>query len=187
MLVMTFYTVNTAYEKEFEEFSKLAGKFEVPFIAYPVESKGNWLLNCSLKPSLIRRALDEQEDDILYLDSDARIQQTLPQIKEDRPGFCVWDAPWRAGELLSGTIYFPNNELSRNIIDEWIAAQNDTNWKEILHQRKLEKIYKKYPHFLLSHDWVNIAGKNPASFMLKTEFPLIIHTQASRKHRNTIR
>lgn len=186
MKVVVYYTTNTPYEQEVQEFIKTAEKFETDYKVYAVSSENDWFKNCALKPKIIKRALEELQEDVLYLDSDARILRTLPLIESNVPGFCVWDAPWRPQELLSGTIYFPNTQLSHEIIDEWIEAQNNPNWKEILHQRKLEKIVKDKAHIKLDHDWVNIAGKRPGSYMLKTENPIILHTQASRRHRNAI-
>ena len=188
MKVIGYYTLDTPYEQEFQEIKKFLESFSIDYHYYGVDNKGKWELNCGLKSRILRQALEDFNDNILYLDVDARILRDPPfaSIEDDLPGICVWNPRYRPkGETLSGTIYLPNNQISRDLLDKWIDEQNKNpnEWD----QRVLEKIYKNYPHKLLHHDWINIIGTGgDKTYLLKTDNPIILHTQASRKYKTKV-
>ena len=187
MKIVGFYTTNTPYEQEYLQLKETMDHYGLSYHFYPIDNTGKWESNCAMKSKVLLQALDDFNDNILYLDSDARILQQPPfeQIEKDVPGICVWHPKYRRnGETLSGTIYFPNNDVSRALIKEWIAEQqkNTNEWD----QRVLERIYKKHPHYLMSHDWINIVGLADGTYLLKTDNPIILHTQASRKNKDKV-
>jgi hypothetical protein len=190
MKIICFYTKDTPYEEEYKIFKKSLEEFNLDHYAYVVDSLGQWEKNCSLKSQILRKAIDEHDDNILYLDVDARIQRQPPfaEIEKDVPGYCVWHPRhMKKGQMCSGTIYFPNNELSRQVLDAWIAEQNKdlTVWD----QDTLFKVYKQYNHFLLHHDWINIVGRDNQKHstpLLGTDNPIILHTQASRRNKKKV-
>ena len=180
MKIVAFYTVNTPYEKEAEEF-KESFKGE-DYHIYEVVNKGSWELNCAQKSECLYTALNDFKEDILYLDIDARKCREIPQIKSDIPGFCIWRRPWKGSddiELLSGTIFFPNNNLSRQVVSDWMAVQKSSpsTWD----QKTLQSIHTKYAHFQMDLEWVYIE-----KFMKQVKNPIILHTQASRRLKKEI-
>jgi hypothetical protein len=188
MKIICFYTKNTPYEQEYNVFKESLEKYNLDHHAYAIENSGQWEINCSMKSKIIRQAIDEFDDNLLYLDVDARIVRQPPfkEIEKDIPGFCVWHPRYRKnGQLASGTIYFPNNTLSRKVLDAWIEEQQKdlSAWD----QDTLFSVFKKFDHFLLHHDWINIVGVDGSeSFLLKTDNPIILHTQASRKNKDRL-
>lgn len=187
MKIVGFYTTNTPYEQEYLQLKETMDLYGLDYYFYPIDNKGKWEYNCGMKSEILRSALEDFDDNILYLDSDARILRDPPfsTIELDVPGICVWHPKYRRnGETLSGTIYFPNNKCSRVLLDEWISEQkkNPNEWD----QRVLERIYKKHEHFLLPHDWINIVGVQEGTFLLQTDNPIILHTQASRKNKTKV-
>ena len=192
--VVGFYTKDTVYEEEAKKLVKTLDKFSIPYYLYPIENEGKWVLNCAQKPIILRQALDDFIDDILYLDVDARVvrRPEFEQLDMSSPGYCVWSNPYtkNPGELASGTIYFPNNKISRAVLDDWISMQE--KYPKMWDQRVLETIYKKYPYSLLHHDWINIQQDNGTivkgkiTKFIETENPIILHTQASRTSKKKI-
>lgn len=180
MKIIAFYTVDTPYDKEAEEFRKsFAGE---DYHIYQVSNKGKWELNCAQKSECIYKGLNDFEEDILYLDIDARKCRDIPEIKSDFPGFCIWQRPWKGEgdlELLSGTIFFPNNNLSKKIVEDWMEVQKAD--PSVWDQKTLQSIHNKYEHFEMDLEWVYIER-----FMKQVKNPIILHTQASRRLRNRV-
>ena len=184
--IVGFYTRNTPYELESKEMIASMEKYNLLYHLYPIDNQGQWELNCANKPSILRKALDDfPNDDLMYLDVDARVMRQPPFNEIDRgvPGICQWNPRWHPNEVLSGTIYLPNNDISRKLLDIWIAEQkaHPTDWD----QRTLERIYDKVPHSLLHHDWINI-DKNKKLTFIETPNVIINHTQASRRHKKKL-
>lgn len=182
MHIVAFYTDRTQYVHQVEEWRYSFKDYDT--MVYKIENQGSWEKNCAQKSRVIKYALEDLNDDILYLDIDARLQRPLESIQIPRlPGFCIWQPPWKANgekELLSGTIYFPNNEISKNLINDWIEEQekDETIWD----QKTLQKVVDRedYPYFKFNLNWVAIQK------FMKLADPIIVHGQISRKLKNTV-
>lgn len=181
MVVIGYYTVNTPYENEAIDFRENLESYGIEYKLYPVEAKGSWVLNCGIKPTVILNALEEFKDNILYTDVDSRFVRQPPfeDIEKDIPGFCL-STPWHVEELLSGTLYFPNNDLSRNILNHWIEVQEKYpgNWD----QQNLQAIVHNYDYFRLHEDWVKIFDNEKMNSL----DPIIKHYQASRRYKGKV-
>ena len=184
MIIVGFYTENTQYEKEAKEWLESFKGYDT--CLYKVANLGSWELNCAQKSRILRYAIDDLEEDILYLDVDARIERSFTEEETplgDLPGFVVWNQTWGSHkeELLSGTIFFPNNNLSREILDDWIHEQenNPREWD----QRTLQKVVfsAKYPYYKMNLNWCAIQK------FMKLQDPIIVHGQASRRLKGTIK
>ena len=154
MIVIAYYTIDTPYEREAESFIQNMKEYGVHHKVYPIESKGSWVFNCGAKPKIILDALNEFDENILYTDIDSRFVRKPPfhEIEKDIPGYIVWHPAFRPeGQLASGTIYIPNNDLGRKVLDAWVDEQNKdlTVWD----QDTLFKVYKRF-------DWVE-----PSAFL----------------------
>ena len=183
MRVVAYYTENTPYEEEVPAFSESLEKFGVDYKIYPIPSNGSWVKNCGQKASVIRRAIDDTEDNILYLDIDARAVRQPPfeEIEKQIPGFCVWHGHRRGPELLSGTIYFPNNDLSRLVLDAWMVAQQAS--PNVWDQKVLQTIYQRFDHFNLGNHWVKIFDNSKMDNGIE---PIFVHYQASRRNKRRV-
>lgn len=182
MRIIAYYTKDTPYEEE-----ALVWKYtyeRYPHKVYEVENQGSWELNCGLKSKIIKQALLEWEEPILYTDIDSRLMRDLEPIPEPHlPGFCIWEQPWEPHslELLSGTIYFPYNKEALDLVDDWInlQQQNKTVWD----QRVLQHIVfsDKYKYFEFPLEWICM-DRN-----LELPNPIIFHTQASRRNKSKVK
>ena len=189
--IIGFYTANTPYEEEARQLVESLDKFNLSYHLYPIESGESWVENCAQKSNIIKRALDDFSEDILYLDVDARVlrKPSFGSIDRSVPGYCLWTHTFTGvptEELCSGTIYFPNNSISRQVVDAWIAMQK--TYPKLWDQKTLQKVHKMFPHERLHHDWINIQsyirkGDGKEIRFIETENPIIVHTQASRRNR----
>lgn len=181
MRIVAFYTVDTPYEQEAEELKKLLNKYSLKYKFYPVDNKKRWELNCAQKSTVLLQALSEIDDDILYLDVDARPQRQLPieELPKDRPGFCFAYGPKK--HLNSATIWLPNNKISLDVVKAWIKVQEKKplEWD----QRTLEEVIYCFPGKDLRCHWAYINDKWTP---LHGEEVVIKQTQASRRLKRVV-
>jgi len=70
-LIISFYTENTAYEKEAKELVRSCKEFNLDCLVKPIPSFGSWELNCGFKPSFILHALENLKRDLFWTDADS--------------------------------------------------------------------------------------------------------------------
>lgn len=172
------YTINTPYEQEVENLRASLEKFKVPHKIYPIENTGSWAKNCQQKAVVIRRAMDEFQANIVWIDADAVVMAN-PILFEQLNCDLSFYTFQRFKELLSGTLWVANNNRMRELVDEWIEV-NKTN--DAWDQKNLQKIVERASNLKVSALPVTYckvfnfrAGRN--------ESPVITHYQASRKYR----
>ena len=178
MRIISFYTKNTPYEKEADEWQDSFKKASTAL--YVMEPQGSWERNCALKSVVLQRAFEDYNDDLLYVDIDSRLNRPFDPIVEDKVGLAWYDRIDGIRELLSGTIYIPNNDNGKNLIDLWVRYQavNPKVWD----QKVLQHIVatKEIEHFELGKEWISVDGH------IMVDNPIIHHTQASRRLRRKV-
>ncbi len=186
-VVCAFYTKGTFYEDEAVELIETAERFGLKHDVRGYQSRGTWVRNASIKPEFIHTMLLEHPDDnILYVDVDARFRQ-YPSLYDGFEGdigvhYRDKRRTKKGKELLSGTIFFRNNEAVRNLVKTWIdyqQAQQNT-WD----QRVLNEVIEKHAEAL----GVRVVDTPPQytqifDSMRKYGEPVIEHMQASRRAR----
>lgn len=70
-LVISFYTENTAYEKEATALIESCKKFKLEHLVQPIPSFGSWELNCGFKPSFILHVMKNLKKDLFWTDADS--------------------------------------------------------------------------------------------------------------------
>jgi len=192
--IYSFYTQDSVYKDVLNKYliaslNKLNKR--IPFEAIEAENFHHWGKNVAQKPLIISQLLDEGLDNIVFLDADATVEQ-YPQLFHEIPNeydiafhYLDWDTWYQNNshvkELLTGTMYFRNNEKVRKLCAEWYAkAEDGSEWE----QQILEKIIKKYDLkiYELPLEYIYIKtlpqGIEPN---VKIENPVIIHHQVSRQ------
>lgn len=201
-IIGTFYTTGTPYEEVVNEYflpsvMKFMGQIE--YRMYAIPSKGSWQKNVAEKPNVILSMLDSipKDKNLVFVDADATIEQYPIIFDEIDEKYDLafhrlnWETWYKNGikrkELLSGTMYFKNNENVRKLLKQWYedCIQTDS-WE----QQVLENILS-HPHdlkiFKLSVEYCYIKtlpdGREPH---VKCSNPFILHHQASRKLKKLI-
>jgi len=185
-LFIAFYTKDTPYEEEISNLIQSLERFKLPYFIKGFKNRGSWVRNAGIKPEFIYDMMGENLDkDIVYVDSDAIIQQ-YPKFFDTIDGdFGIHIRPVR-NELLSGTIYAKNNAKMRMFMRCWIHRQ--TNNPDIWDQKTL--------HYTLGTHGRKLKIKQvqlPASYTqifdtMKDQGPPVIeHFQASRRFKALIK
>lgn len=200
-IIVAYFTKETGYEKEAEKLVNSIKKInnESGFADYEVvgiTNLGDWNKNTHHKPVFIKKMLDKYEKcNIVYVDADAQIlnypkffdnldcdfachfRKKKSQKHLDQPvGYIVPEY-----ELLSGTLYFANNDKSRLLISNWEKRCNQdrlTFDQRLLHQ-SLKNVADKILIRIkdLPPEYCKIKGQ----MSIEDSEAVILHNQASKK------
>ena len=189
-----YYTLNTSYAIEAAKLKASLEELNLDHDIVGVKNLGNWESNTKMKPKVIRNMLDKYPNhSIVYVDSDAIVRskpELFYNIEEDigvrYQDFYYRDKP----ECLSGTIYFANNERSKELCDLWISKCGSTNIKVLAEQSVLPIAIEEMKNKGLSV--MNIPPEYTFIFdtmkkIYPNSNPVIEHFQASRKNRKKVR
>lgn len=196
-MVVSFYTINTGYEQEVENLKASLREFGIAHRISPCEPTGNWRTNLDYKSAVIRRAFDMFPDrDIVFLDADAVVRSWpvlfdgLSKRREYDISACFYSYRPESGdrdELLSGTLWFQNNETSRALVDRWhhIGLQRP----DIRHQMCLKRAIAE----LQAEGREVRVFRHPFEYTCIFDYrrgrrgdPVIEHFQASRRFRHEV-
>lgn len=187
-IIISYYTKNTGYEKEvlhlISSLEKLKRKGEdISYTIKGIDNLGNWHLNTRYKAKFIKESLLYFDIPVLFVDADAifcKYPELIYTIEQDIACHFRED---RDNELLSGTLYFKNNERTIALLDEWVRL-NEVN-PSILEQKNLQAIVgsnaiKDLTIYKLPVEYTFI-------YDIKSDKePIIKHMQASRRFRKLV-
>ncbi len=174
-------------------------RWNLKYKIYEKPNTHNWNHNTKYKPQVILEALTEFNDDIVIIDADAVINE-FPKLFNEISEKCDiaahlldWFKFWRnqsgnpKRELLSGTMFFKNNNKVKNLIKEWITEMEKT---DIIEQRILQQLLKKHSEIIFYNLPISycIIPKQDNSFpdYVKKEKFIIQHFQFSRQIKRRI-
>lgn len=187
--VVGFYTKNTPYEEEavtMEASARGVGIEEV--ILYPMNSKGSWVKNCSLKPEVLLRACDDIKKPFLYVDVDARFQKYPSMLDFNWNHYGIGAHYFRDVELLSGTLWInPTPDVIR-LLTLWQEACSvgDSKWDQKILQDIITNSYGIKQILRLPPEYTFIFDLSKKIYGPNVD-PVITHHQASRKYRHKIK
>lgn len=180
-VVVSFYTDDEIYSKFAAGFREIMKGYSLDMDIQKISRSSGWLSTVSYKPKFIKQMMLRYPNrSILWVDIDGLIRRYpihLNNLKASA-AFVMWRS-----ELLSGTLYFDNSQESRQIVDDWIARQEEVSnqrgnlrWDQKTLQYVIRK--NKYPNIqYLPNSYCQIFD-----LMADTsENPVIEHFQASRQ------
>lgn len=188
MKVVSFYTKDTPYEEEVQNLIESCKKYEVDYYVEPVKNLGKWEWNCGQKPRVLYNALKKfPNENLFYVDADAVFKRkpNWSHFKDmEYPAFAWFK--WQSDkgevtELLSGSIYIPNNEYSEKLLVVWTLRQNQN--RDEWDQRVLQQIVETHEvqNYPLPLEWCKVK-----EYMKSIDEPYIEHYQASRRYKDNI-
>ena len=195
-MVVSFYTKGTTYELEIKKLEASLKRFHLPYHFYGCQQYGSWRANLNCKSASIMTALDKFKDsDIVFLDADAIVRQ-YPKLFDDlsfkglhdmAAHFHAYSQSVPGGSLLSGTLWFRNNDTIRQLVGLW--HQIGMDYPEVRHQHCLRLAIEEWRR---SKHTVNIF-RMPSSYTCIFDYrnnrhvePVIEHFQASRRLKNEV-
>lgn len=139
----------------------------------PWPDTGSWVGNCAQKPGHMQLMREMLEGPIVWVDSDARIR-SLPRW------FCGCEADvaiHRKPEVLSGTIWFGDTDVAREVIAKWVEMQESHPdvWDQKMLARALDMVPHREAQIPVSHVKIYDSGDAVT--------PVIEHFQASRERK----
>ncbi len=161
-----------------------------------VPSTGRWLTNVAMKPALILQQLENLSPSqcLVFLDVDATVEQ-YPVLFDEIPeeyDIAYHTLSWKQWygyetetlELLSGTMFFRNNDKVKELCRKWLhKAQTHDMWEqkalqEVIETARFEDDIKVYP-LPLEYCYMKTRphGQEP---LVKID-PVILHHQVSRE------
>ena len=197
-IVVSFYTVRTSYEKEIKKLEASLKRFNIDYHFFACEPTGTWRGNLNHKSEVILKAFDMFPDrDIVFLDSDAVVRSWpilfdgLSKRHEYDMSAHFYSYLPHSGdreELLSGTLWFQNNETSRAVVRRWHEIglrQPGTRHQMCLKQAIKELTAEGRPIRVFRHPFTYtcIFDYHRAR---RGQAPVIEHFQASRRFRREV-
>lgn len=197
-----FYTKGTPYEQVFKEhllYSIEALDLQERLVIKETPNFGSWNRNVAEKPRIILEILNElpKDTDLIFLDADASIEKYPIEFDTITADIAFHILNWNDWygynsippemELLTGTMFFKNNELIRQLCKEWYEEAIKSNeWEQKVLQRILPKHIKLVKQ-LLSVEYCFMKSR-PGGLppLIKVE-PVILHHQVSRSLKKEIR
>lgn len=175
-LYVSYYT--DAYESHARDLMATLREFGLDHRVVRLDSRGEWVRNCGLKPTFLREMRAKHPGrPLVWLDADARVRQ-YPAL------FDVLDCDVafhrrHGSELLSGTLYFGATAAGSELIRAWCVEQ--AFFPTVWDQKTLNLCVGKVPTLRVE--------SLPASYVqifdaadMKGDETVIEHLQASRQH-----
>ena len=185
---VSFYTKNTIYEDKKDKLIDSLLKHTLQHFIQAMPSQGEWIDNVRYKPYFIKKMMIKYPNNpIVWIDVDAEIKAYPVFFDNIKQSFSAYfrsrkNRRTAKGELemLSGTLYFKNNDSTRRLIDLWIeeTRKNPTEWD----QKTLRKAFDRWDgsyrkldssYCCIYDGWERAEGVQP----------VIEHFQASREVR----
>lgn len=182
MIAVTFHT-GGKYAAMADRLVQSAYRVGLDVISFARPDVGGWAANTWHKPSVIREAMAETSDDVLFVDADSVFTQFPVDAAQDNRGAefgCYYDSPSQAW---SGTILVRRRPGWERYLDAWEAQraaapdrQDDFELAAALAKVRTPRIWRMPP----SYCWVHRAmrarfpGTQPVveQMMMHTEIPV---------------
>jgi len=194
--VVSFYTVETGYEKEIKKLKTSIEKFGYEYYIEGIKNQGSWDANTKYKSQLLLNSMDKNSDTelFMYVDADGIIQREIP-LEDITGDISVHykirgrNGKWHKKKptMLSGTIFYKNNNIVKKLFQIWDKQNRRTVVKvkgayvpHICDQRNLQNTIKNNKSPELKIQKLGPEYCKIFDIMAFCKDPIIEHFQASR-------
>lgn len=194
-----FCSLDTVYQQIAQDYLVASLK---KFNTLPLEiittNYGNWNRNVAEKPKAVLELLSKigRDECLLLLDADATIEK-WPVLLEEIPqeyDIAFHMLSWRSWygyesdqyELLTGTMFFRNNDRVKKLCEEWYQIASTTcEWE----QKVLQKILSNHPVSVweLPVEYCFMKSRPGGLDPLIKLDPVILHYQLSRYYKKNVK
>jgi len=181
-IVVGYYTKGTGYQEEAKKLISSLERFNLPYDVQEIENLGSWQKNTHYKATFLRQMLEEHKENLVYLDVDAVVKK-YPVLFDDMDADLAVHIRENI-EPLSGTLYFANNKIVRDFLDDLILEnkRNPEMHDEMIFGKVVNKWKGQLNIFYLPATYTQIFD-----LMANAGEPVISHYQASRKLKEKIK
>lgn len=121
MIVVAYQTAEE-YRRHSLAMADSADRVGLSTKIYAKRDLGDWVKNVRMKPTVLREAMEELKEDIIFVDADARFRSYPGELV--RP-WCEFAAYYSTNyDIWSGTIYLKYAPGWERYIDAWLAIQD---------------------------------------------------------------
>tara|TARA_Y100000389_G_C17323908_1_gene444494 strand:+ start:160 stop:801 length:642 start_codon:yes stop_codon:yes gene_type:complete len=193
-LFISFYTVNTGYEKEMQNLLDSLKELDLPYHIEGVIPGDSWVKNCAKKPVFIQKVMGLYKDNpVVWVDADSVLKNNPELFNKNNGNYHINNVSFAhgalggiTGEILSGTLYIKNDDISNEIISKWVQMQknkqNEWDQRVLSNLVSANKPYQKYCH-ILPMEYIKIFDKDACE---NGKPPVIVHYQASRRFKQSV-
>ena len=175
--VVSFYTLDPIYKIEVSKLIKSLDTFNLDYYIEGIPPLGDWKTCTDYKARFIRRAIERVSTPIVWLDSDATVikyPKLFDHLNADVSAFIS-----HINHLLSGTVYFANNDRVRTLIDAWISANNRNT--AVFEQKILQAAINKDRNIVFKRLPIGYCQIHDYKFQAIGDEKYVLHWQASRR------
>lgn len=175
--IIAYYTLDSIYREEVKRLISSLNTFNLDYYIEGIPLLGDWKTCTDYKATFILRAISYLKTPVIFIDADGEVIK-YPELFEclnaDVAAFIN-----HINNLLSGTVYFANNNKVKKLIKYWIYlnSKNDILFEQKMLQRAIQRssdiIFEKLPiGYCQIHNYKIQAEENKK---------YILHWQASRR------
>ena len=179
-IIVSFYTSDNGYKEHADRLIESLEKNKLSYSIYDINSLNHkWTKICQLKPIVLNKVMEKyKKKNIVWLDADSIVEKEPTLFKKIDKNFGVH---YIDGEFASGTLFFKNNNISRNILKDWISENNKSEdaWDQVTLGKIINEKYKN-EEYILPKEYCSIFDRKGYQDIDK----VISHWQASRKLKN---
>jgi hypothetical protein len=195
--IISYATNNTPYVDLMRDYLQVSlTKFKLKYHLSTIEGGRTWYDNTALKSQFVLDKLNELNEDVVWIDADAKVEKypiffdEIPEEYDISYHTLSWNQ-WYGykgkdvKELLTGTMYFRNRKIVKDLCKEWHEeAVKSNEWEQKVLQRIIGKYnLKVYP---LPLEYIYIDSLPRGGKPIVKLDPVIRHYQASRMYKKTL-
>lgn len=173
MLVVSFYTKNTIYEKEVEDLEVSCRSLGIEHYIEKREDLGSWVENTWQKPTFILECLERFDRPLLWVDADGIVLKK-PELKLDCD-IGVYFNNYEDRHARNATIYIEPTPAAKKFLCEWAAACQGPDHDQTI----MNWVLQRPPVCKVGHlplEYTHIFDRDP----IPIEQSVVLHFQASR-------
>jgi len=185
--VISYYSPE--YAKYAQRLTASLVRFSCDYQVVNMPKFRSWHDGVSFKPTYIMHAMDNftSYDGVLWLDADCYLKRALPWDELAGADIAATRFRWspsHKNEMLTGTLYFANNQKTRLLVEQWAGDTKKYSHSDTPEQDSLLYLVQTWGHSILFKDlgidWTYIDDPLVKQQYPKAD-PIVVHTQASRE------
>jgi hypothetical protein len=181
IIYVSMFTENTPYQEEVKILKSSLDKFGLPYEIVGLKNQGSWEKNTQMKPQVLKSVLDKYNKDVIWIDADAEILEK-PELFYSLNCDLSFHHLREWDEKMTGTMYFKNNILSREVLNKWIQLNNTNDLPDADNFQKVMETQRGAKIVDLPVEYIHVADIK----FLQCSKPVIIHHQASRRFKEGV-
>ena len=176
IVYVSMFTADTPYEEEVKVLKASLDKFGLPYEIVGLRHQGSWEKNTQMKPQVLKSVMDKYKKDVIWIDADAEIL-AMPEFFYTVDCDISFHYLKQWNEKMTGTMFFKNNTVSREVINRWTVLNSENNNPDAINFQAVMEGLQGVKIVDLPKEYIHIADNK----YLQCDKPVIIHNQASRR------